>query len=151
MIVHFPIALLSTGVVVRFAALWGAKRPALSFLLPASWLVLFLGVVAAWLAVITGEIASEIVESTLQSTSVLDEHKNHAIITACGFTLGLFAYWTRAFFLAKSHKRGWMIKKALGVVISLLYLFSFANLMITGFYGGTLVYEEGAAVIKRDR
>ena len=148
MLVHFPIALLITGVVVRFAALCSAKRPAFSFLLPASWMILFLGVVAAWSAIIAGEIARDIVEPTLKNVSVLNEHEEHAYITAYGFTLALLLDWARAFFLAKLHKRGWIVKKALALVVWFLYLFSLSNLIITGFYGGTLVYEEGAAVAK---
>jgi uncharacterized membrane protein len=146
MLVHFPIALLCTGVVVRFVALFTAKRPILSFLLPASWMILFLGVVAAWSAIIAGEIAREIVEPMLRNVGVLDEHEEHAYMTAYVFTFGLFIDWTRAFLLAKLYKRGWIVKRGLAAVIWLLYLFSLTNLIITGFYGGTLVYEEGAAV-----
>jgi uncharacterized membrane protein len=146
MLVHFPIALLTTGVVVRFAALWSIKRPTLSFLLPASWMILLLGVIAAWLSIIAGEIAHEIVEPTLPNVTVLHEHENHAYLTAYGFTIGILIDWTRAFLQAKLYKRGWMVKKGMAVVFWLFYLFSLTNLIITAFYGGTLVYEEGAAV-----
>jgi len=146
MLVHFPLALLSTGVVVRFASLWGAKRPGLSFLLPASWLILSFGVIAAWLTVIAGEIACEIVMPTLPDPSILEEHETHAYLTASCFTIALFVDWTRAFFLTK--EKNWIIKKGLFALVWLLYLFSLTNLMITGFYGATAVYEEGAAVAK---
>jgi uncharacterized membrane protein len=148
MLVHFPIALLLTGTVARFAAFWGVKRPIFSFLLPASWMILFLGVIATWAAIIAGEIAREIVEPTLQNVRVLDEHEEHAYITAYGFTVALLTDWTRAFLFAKLHKRGWVVKKVLATAVCFFYLFSLANLIITGFYGGTLVYEEGAAVTK---
>lgn len=146
MLVHFPLALLSTGVVIRFASLWGAKRPGLSFLLPASWLILGLGVIAAWLTVIAGEVAAEIIAPTLQNMSVLEEHAEHALITASGFTIALLVDWIRAFLLTK--RENWTIKKGLFALVWLLYLFSLTNLMITGFYGANLVYEQGAAVAK---
>lgn len=146
MLVHFPIALLLTGVVVRFASLWSAKSPRLSFLLPASWMILTLGVIAAWAAIIAGEFAQDIVKPTLPNVTVLDEHQEHAYITAFGFTLGLFIDWTRSFLINNLKKKGWIVKKGLVIVIWFAYLFSLTNLIITGFYGGALVYEEGAAV-----
>jgi len=138
MLVHFPIALLLTGVVLRFIALWSSKRPALAFLLPASWTILGLGVLAAWCAVAAGEIAEDIVRSTLESPGVLDEHKEHAYRTAIGFTVGLLIDWTSAFL----RKKSWFLT----TLIWIFYLFSLANLIITGGYGASLVYEQGAAV-----
>jgi uncharacterized membrane protein len=148
MLVHFPIALLFTGVFVRIAALWTKNKPIFCFLLPASWMILILGVITAWSAVIAGEIAREIVESTLENLRVLDEHENHAYITASGFTIGLLIDWTRVFLLAKFQKKGWVVKKGLAVVLWFFYLFSLANLVVTGIYGATLVYEQGAALRK---
>src|SRR5882724_9385379 len=40
MLVHFPIALFCTGLVLRLVACWAAKKPGFSFLLPASWTIL---------------------------------------------------------------------------------------------------------------
>lgn len=145
LLVHFPIALLSTGVLVRFAAIWGIKRERFLFLLPASWMILTLGVLTAWLTVIAGEIARDIVGPTLKDITPLNEHELHAYMTAMGFTLGLLLDWLRAFAI----KRGvthWMVKKVLTALICLLYLGSLANLIITGGLGAILVYEDGAAV-----
>lgn len=148
MIVHFPIALLLTGTVLRFVAFYISKRAAFSFLLPASWTILALGVISAWMAVFAGEIAAGIVGGALENPGILEQHEMHAYMTATGFTLSLIIDWVRAFLLTKLHKRSWFIKKGLGVVIGLFYLFSLTNLVITGEYGATLVYEEGAAVKK---
>ncbi len=144
MLVHFPIALLSTGVVLRSVSTWTAKKRILSFLLPASWTVLSLGVIAAWSTVIAGEIAEDIVRPTLENMSVLNEHSEHAYITAFGFTIGLLFDGLRTFFLTKGYR-------GFAVLVWLIYLFSLGNLIVTGYYGGTLVYEEGAAVLKRNR
>ena len=146
MLVHFPIALLITGVAVRFMALWADKRPALSFLLTSAWMILTLGVLTAWTAVIAGEIARDIVAPTLENIKELDEHREHAYITAIGFTLGLFMDWARVYLVKKKKKKGWLTKKGLAIVVWLLYLFSLTNLIITASYGAVLVYEEGAAV-----
>ena len=146
MLVHFPIALLFTGVVLRFAALWSAKRPALYFLLPASWTILGLGVVAAWAAVTAGEVAEGIVRPTLENSEVLDEHVTHAYRTAIGFTIGLLLDWIRLFL----QKNSWLVKRGLAAVIWIFYLVSLTNLIITGGYGATLVYEEGAAVAREN-
>lgn len=149
MLVHFPIALLSVGVLVRAASLWTAKRPNFSFLLPASWMILFLGVIAAWATIIAGELAEGIVKPMLQNDIVLEEHSEHAYITAIGFTIGLLIDWTRGFLRTKLQREGWIVKRGLAAIIWFIYLFSLTYLIITGFYGGTLVYEEGAAVQKQ--
>ena len=141
MLVHFPIALLLTGVVLRFVALWSGKRPALAFLLPASWTILGLGVLAAWCAVAAGEIAEGIVRPTLENPAVLDEHSAHAYRTAIGFTIGLLLDWTKSFL----GKKSWFLT----TLIWIFYLFSLVNLIITGGYGASLVYEQGAAVDRR--
>jgi uncharacterized membrane protein len=145
MLVHFPIALLSTGVLVRFAALITPKRFKNSFLLPASWLILGFGVIAAWLAVIAGEMAADIVAPTLKNMEILNAHKLHAYRTAIGFTAGLAIDLFRGFL---QQKKGWVVKQGLALIFCALYLISLGNLIVTGAYGATLVYEEGAAVKK---
>lgn len=149
MLVHFPIALLFTGVVLRLVAIWAAKRPALSFLLPASWMILGLGVIAAWVAIAAGELARDIVAPTLENLKLLDAHEHHAYYTAYGFTLGLCIDWARAFLLRK--RKEWVVKRGLAILVWFFYLFGLTNLIITGIYGETLVYEEGAAVKKPNR
>ena len=149
MLVHFPIALLSTGVILRFIAIWTAKREKFSFILPASWLILTLGVIAAWLTVLAGGIAADIVAPSLENTDLLNHHATLAYRTAIGFTIGLFVDLFRAFLWSYWQKKNWFVRKGLAIVFSLLYLFSLTNLIITGDYGATLVYEEGAAIEKK--
>ncbi len=146
MLVHFPIALLLTGLFVRLCAIAGRKRSRLSFLLSAAWLILALGVISAWVAVIAGEFAADIVAPTLDNLKVLSQHSTHAYFTAVSFTLGLLVDFTRAYILGRIwSKRGW-IKNGLCIVFWCLYLFGLGNLIATGVYGGRLVYEQGAAV-----
>jgi uncharacterized membrane protein len=146
MLVHFPIALLFTGSIIRVAALWTKKKSTYSFLLPASWMILGLGVIAAWAAIIAGEIARDIVAQTLENIQVLNKHDDHAYYTAYGFTLALLVDGIRSLFLIKLKNRSWWVKRGLAAAIWVLYLFGTVNLVMTGYYGGTLVYQEGAAV-----
>lgn len=157
MLVHFPIALLFTGVIIRLVAALVKKRDLFSFLLPASWLVLLLGVIAAWVAIIAGEIARDIVAPTIENMNILNEHEEHAYFTAFSFTIALFTDGIRTFLLNKKHKglnlltiskTGWFVKRGLAITMWFLYLFGLGNLVVTGMYGAALVYEEGAAVEK---
>ncbi len=147
LLVHFPIALLSLGVLVRFMALTFPKKPKYDFLLPAAWLILAWGVVAAWVTVITGEIAADIVAPTLKNIETLKQHEIHAYRTALGFTVALSIDLLRGFL---QQKRKGLFKKRLTVLFCILYLFSLGNLIITGYYGASLVYEQGAAVLRQN-
>jgi hypothetical protein len=66
-------------------------------------------------------------------------------LTAYGFTNGLFIDWVRALSLKKCSVQ-WIVKKDLAVLVWFFYLFGLSQLIMAGFYGSTLVYEEGAAV-----
>ncbi|MBY0529620.1 MAG: hypothetical protein K2P51_05455 [Rhabdochlamydiaceae bacterium] len=146
MLVHFPIALLFTGSFIRIAALFTKKKKTYSFLLPASWMILGLGVIAAWAAIIAGEIARDIVAQTLENIQVLNKHDDHAYYTAYAFTLAVLCDVSRAFLVKQFKKKNLWIKRGIACAIWIFYLFGAYNLVLTGYYGGTLVYEEGAAV-----
>ena len=146
MLVHFPIALLSTGVILRLFAIWFSKRPKFSFLLPASWVILSLGLITGWIAIIFGEIARDVIEQSIKNINILNEHEEHAYITAFAFTLALVIDFIRAFLMTRWQTRGWMVRRGLAIFIALFYFIGFTNLIVTGFYGATLVYEEGAAI-----
>lgn len=147
MIVHFPITLLLTGIFVRFAAYLSGNRKSLSFLFPASWMILGLGVISAWTAVVFGEIARDIVEPTLTSLEVLDCHQKYAYITASSFTIGLFFDFARGWAHKKSENL-WFIRYFFAFLVGLFFIGGLLNLAMTGDLGATLVYQEGAAVEK---
>jgi uncharacterized membrane protein len=146
MIVHFPIALLSTGLIFRLIALRSVQKNSSSFMLPASFWLLGLGVLSAWCAVFAGKIAADIVAPTLENIETLVEHANHAFKTALFFSTAFLLDLFRAYLLKKYHLDAWIFKKGLLYFCLALYLFGFANLLITGRLGAQLVYEEGAAV-----
>lgn len=146
LLVHFPIALLFTGIFFRLAGFAFRHKPRLSFLLPASWAILGLGIIAAWLAVTAGEVAKEIVEPTLIKLSVLERHSKYAYLTAAGFSFTFLLDIGKAFFCRRARKKGWWMKWGFTTLIVLLYVINLTNLVATGGYGAGLVYEQGAAV-----
>lgn len=133
LLVHYPIALLSIGVILRLIAYWQG-----AFLLPASRLILLLGAIFAWAAVIAGDFAADIVGPTLSDDSVLEQHELFAYLTASGFTIALFLDGASAFLPRWGG--------TFSLLAAVLYLLSLASLVMTGYLGGTLVYEQGAAV-----
>lgn len=64
MLVHFPIALLLTGVILKLVGVLGKKRrfyPTIDML---SRCILTFGALFAWMAIIAGEVAEDIVETS---------------------------------------------------------------------------------------
>ncbi len=147
LIVHFPIALLSTGTVLRFAAFWADKKHKYTFLRPASLLILAIGVVFAWIAVLAGSLAAEVIAPTLQDISVLNHHAKHGFQTAVFFSLALALDAFRIFIVKQKGPSFW--KKMLCLLLCILYFFGCKNLVVTGMLGASLVYEQGAAVMEK--
>jgi len=89
-VVHFPIALLLTYVLLELVGIVFRKE----FYLKAAHLLLFLGVIGAIFAVLTGNQAHTAYEYWSESSSKLfDEHQTFANLTVWYFT-GLLAYRT---------------------------------------------------------
>ncbi len=143
LLVHFPIALLVVASVVRLVhGIFRNNRFAQTILV-FSWILLFLGVVSAWLAILAGEVAESIVRATLCQPDVLDHHQQLAYTTAIIFSCALVAD-IGLFWLKPS-----MLKSLLAAVLLVLYLSGAVSLVFTGSFGGSLVYDQGAAVEKK--
>lgn len=143
MIVHFPLALLFAGVCLRFFSFFWRKSENYSYILFSSWVILTLGVCSAWLAVVAGEIASDIVRKNLCDTNVLHLHSQCAYKAAILFTCGLIVDW------GKFWRRNALLPLYNNLLaITRLILFTAATFFLasTGYLGGSLVYEQGAAV-----
>lgn len=140
LIVHFPIALLTIGVALRLIHYFLRKSRFSQATLFSAWVLLFLGVGFAWIAVIAGEAAEDIVGSTLCEPQILERHKHLAYSTAALFS---FAYLLD---LGKA----WLQKPMLllTIALSILYTAAAGTLLFTGGYGSNLVFEQGAAVAK---
>ena len=139
LVVHFPLALLLTGVVLRLCAFFLKKRPFASSLLWCSWILLFLGSGFAWLAVCAGELAEDIVRRGLCKPDILEHHKDLAYTAATLFSIGILIDLAKAW-IKPSHPR------AVATLMALIYLSGTVFLIIVGGYGANLVYEQGAAV-----
>lgn len=142
LVVHFPLALLLTGAALRLAHFLLRRTRASQVTLVSAWILLLLGVCSAWIAVIAGEVAEDIVRNRLCMPEVLEHHKDLAYITATLFSIALLIDFFKAalketFFANSSIVQG---------IMALLYIAATVILIFTGGYGADLVYEQGAAV-----
>ncbi len=135
-LVHFPIAFLVIYALLEIAGILSGKE----FFQKAAYLFLFLGVLAAVAAVITGNQAAEIAskwkgKGAAIPTKLISEHEDYATITLWYFT-GLLVL--RTFLFLK--------KKFTGAAKYLFILLAAIGLYLvyqTGDHGGKLVYDHG--------
>ena len=105
-----------------------------------SWIVLAIGVCFAWVAILAGEYAADIVAPNLCNASILNRHAFLAYTAAYLFTIGLILNWIRVLWV----KGG--LRKLFTILYSILFLAGFIDLFFVGGLGGEMVYEQGAAV-----
>ncbi len=134
LLVHFPIALLTIGTFLRILAVFFRER-----LLFTSWVVLGLGVCFAWLTILAGELAADVVEKHLCNQSNLEFHSTYAYNAAFLFTATVLLDWVNGL---------WYEKRSLFNICTFIFLVCAALLGYVGYLGGDLVYEQGAAVEK---
>lgn len=140
MLVHFPIAFLVVGFVLKVISFWLRKASFYPFLLFSSRLIVLIGVIFAWAAVITGGYAEDVVRKTLCQPKILDIHLNMGWTTAYLFSAALLCDWPREWLKSTP------LLKLLTIISSVLYLVGFGFIVTTGAFGGSLVYDQGAAV-----
>ena len=129
MVVHFPIALLLTAVVLDMAALV-ARRPALHRI--ALW-NLVLGTLAAGAAVVSGLRAEEAAKHSFEIWQVMERHEQLGIVTlSLGAFVSAFRLWKRDRLSPR-----WRL-----LTIALL-LAMLGSLTYGAHLGGRLVYEFG--------
>lgn len=132
MVVHFPIALLITSVVLDFLATrWHHK----SFQ-DAGFYALIAGLLGAVVAVGTGAMAEEAVEGKGVPESVLEIHEALGYATLL-FFLGL---------LALRLLMRWKLVKELPALYLAMGVVGIVILSAAGYFGGSLVYDFGAGV-----
>jgi uncharacterized membrane protein len=132
MIVHFPIALLMVAVMFEVLAMRWRTR---SFL-DASLYTLVAGLVGAGLAIITGGLAEEGLEEFTIPDGLLDLHEGLGYATF-GIFVGILA-------LRVLMRRRWLQERpALTIGLGVIGI---GVLAVTGYYGGSLVYDFGAGV-----
>ncbi len=134
-IVHFPIALLSTYAILEIIGVLLKK----DFMNKSALLLLCIGVVAAFFAVLSGsEAFSSFTLWTKESTEVLDEHQKFATFL---LWFSLIVCALRLFLTLKKKFIGF--KKFVFIIFSLIILFLVYN---TGEQGGKLVTKFGIGI-----
>ena len=135
LLVHFPLALLTIGTLLRALAIFYPAH-----LLRTSWIFLGIGEACAWMAVLAGEFAADIVAIGLCNRHLLFMHASYAYWAAYLFAGGLsldlgYHYWPRL-----------ALHKIFPILCFILYLAAATTLVYVGALGAGLVYEQGAAV-----
>lgn len=128
MLVHFPIALIMVGFLAEFASLFLKKEVCLSF---AGFWLLILGALATIAVYLTGEFFTG--EMTGTAGEIKSTHALFALITV--ITVLINAIF-RIYLKLKKKENG-----NLKWVSFAIYAVSAIAVSITGFYGGTLVFN----------
>ncbi len=128
MLVHFPIALVVFGFLAYLASVFFKKQ---SFLPKTGFFLLIIGTLAALAAVLSGDLFTS--EMTGEAGLVRETHEMFAWITL-GLLIATAALWT----LLKMKKKD---ESSLKWLVLGLYGFATLSVMLTGFYGGNLVYN----------
>lgn len=133
--VHFPIVLLLMATLFKLIGLWSSKL---------TWdqggrLLLILGVIGAWVAIYTGDMADGIVSRQLCDPTVLKDHENLATITAWIFSVALLLD-----LLIKYLEK--LKNKIFYIILVLLMLAGSGTLTYVGHLGAQLVYQQAAGV-----
>ena len=142
LVVHFPLALLLIGALLRFIHLFFRKNKIGQITFQTSFLLLAIGVFFAWITVGAGEVAEDIVSKKLCNPDYLELHKHLAYSAAYVFSLGF------AFDLVMAWKKSWFVswKMLSSCSVAIIYLAAAVILIFAGMHGASLVYDQGAAV-----
>jgi uncharacterized membrane protein len=132
MVVHFPIALLSTALL--FEVLEALLKR--DFFREAALWLLGLGTLGAVVAAVTGILQEDTVEAAGVPERALEQHETAAFATIAVFAALLAMRWFRG--------RRWIPNHP--AIFSVLALTGLILLGLTGYLGGGLVYTHGAGV-----
>jgi uncharacterized membrane protein len=137
--VHFPIAILLLATIVKSVALFvhGDQKP---FWQKAGSYLLYLGVVTAWAAIYTGDMADGIVSRKLCDPTVLKDHEIAAYNVAYLFSAATALNFLLRFNVIK------LWPKALQALVVVLMLIGSGYLAYAGHLGAQVVYEQAGGV-----
>ncbi|MBN2616648.1 MAG: DUF2231 domain-containing protein [Bacteroidales bacterium] len=134
MIVHFPIALLLTGLLFDIIGLFAKK----AFFSKAGFYLLILGTLGVAVAYLTGHFAGSGITEQGALKQALETHQAAAELTV--WLVSITAAFRMVIEIFKKYKG---VFKALAFV---LFLASALAIARTGYYGGELVYKHAAGV-----
>jgi uncharacterized membrane protein len=122
------------GTFIRLGAFFVRKKEFYPTVLTVSWGLLSLGIFFGIVAIFTGDLAHTIVHEKLCDHKVLDYHQRFAFTTISLFALALLL----------DHMKKW--SPIFGILSIPLYIIAPIFLICTGYFGGKLVFEQGAGV-----
>ncbi|MFA6503091.1 MAG: DUF2231 domain-containing protein [Candidatus Paceibacterota bacterium] len=154
--VHFPIALLAVYSLLELGAYVSPSLRRQSWMFPVKAFLLFVGVLAALAALVTGGIAEDLIEGVSARAYILEIHAPFAAVTTVLYVVLAAAYLNRVFdrngwfdavvatnrFLAW----GWNVKKSIARLIldtwalPVIALLALVGMVITGALGAAIVY-----------
>ena len=142
LIIHFPIALLLITPILILIGLFFPKKA--GGFLTAAFVVMLLGTIASYVAISTGDAASELVDRTPAIEAVLERHEELADTTRSVFT-ALTAIFGAILFAPMLFKKplSQTIMIPLGLAFLLFYGAGMVLLINTAHQGGRLVHEFG--------
>ncbi|MCX6789985.1 MAG: hypothetical protein NTV60_00465 [Candidatus Kaiserbacteria bacterium] len=157
--VHFPIGLLVVYSVLEIGAYVSPTLRRQSWLFGVKAFLLFVGVLAAFTALVTGGMAEELVENT-ERAFILEVHSPIAGITTLLYLVLASAYlicvfdrngwWSRLFQMNKVFAWSWHMKKSVAHFIldtwflPVLALLALIGMTVTGALGAAIVYGPNA-------
>lgn len=133
-IVHFVIVLLMIGVAFRIASLTGR----LAFTGPAAATLIILGTIAAQLAIMTGDQASEPAEQIPGVRSAVQDHEEWAYRTRNVFIVVSLLEIAGLIFLRRDNRS---VARRVWAASALVGILGVASVYATGERGGAIVYK----------
>lgn len=139
MAVHFPIALLIVGSVLYILSVFFAHHSYFQSLKKFSFLILVIGTVGSWIAILTGTLAEDVVSPMLCDPDIRLSHEDYSYYTAYAFTAFVIFY-------ALSQKISQKFMSFFTVLNIGLAVSGCIMLVYTSHLGATLTYQQAAGV-----
>ena len=135
MTVHFPIVLLIVAALFKGIAVFFRKQ---TFAISGS-VLLYLGVVGAWLAIYTGTLADAVVSREICDPTVLSTHENNALLATWLFTgaMGVDVLYS----LVRRYRT-----RVMQALLLIVLVIGSGVLAYVGHLGAQLVYQQAAGV-----
>ena len=144
LLVHFPIGVLLAAMLLYGLAAFAGRRERFSGLLPASRVLLAIGVASAWAAVYTGNLAEDVVNRVICDPTVTHRHEDLAQYATIAASLLLAIDLVAWRLEAKTSLHRWL--RPWPAIMSALLLATYGLLLRTAHLGASLVFQQGAAV-----
>lgn len=140
--VHFPIVLLLVATFMQSVSFFLIPGKKESWQNTASWM-LYAGCIAAWISIYTGNMADGIVARKICDPTILKRHELASYRLAYLFSAAAILHIALLFRLWNEN-----LKRIFSYIIIVLMLTGSGYLVYSSHLGASLVYQQGAGVIK---